>query len=108
MGFIGFHGKVEASATRCLPALVKKSDNSEYPVKCLVYDANLPWTINIANQLVVSGAAFFTQSCAAIANYYRMYVEMFDEQLPVLDCAGLKFHHACYHLVQMMQNVIPL
>ena len=75
--------RFEASATRCLPALIKKSDNSEYPVKCLVYDANLPWAINIANQLGVSGTAFFTQSCAAIAKYYWMYVEMSDKQLPV-------------------------
>jgi hypothetical protein len=28
-------------------------------------------------------ALHFSQSLAAIANYYRMYVEMFDEQLLV-------------------------
>jgi hypothetical protein len=37
--------------------------NSEYPVKCLVYDANLPMAISIANQLGVSGTAFFTIIC---------------------------------------------
>lgn len=82
-GLMGFMERFKASATRCLPDLIKKPEKSEFPVKCLVYDANLPWALNIAKQLGVSAAAFFTQSCAAIASYYPMYMEMSDEQLPV-------------------------
>nr|POF02901.1 udp-glycosyltransferase 74e2 [Quercus suber] len=77
-GFKGFLERFEASGKRGLVDLTKKLENSKYPVKCLVYDANLPWALNIAKQLGVAGAAFFTQPCAAIASYYPMHVELSD------------------------------
>ncbi|KAK7852537.1 udp-glycosyltransferase 74f2 [Quercus suber] len=80
-GFKGFLERFEASGKRGLVDLTKKLENSKYPVKCLVYDANLPWALNIAKQLGVAGAAFFTQPCAAIASYYPMHVELSGEQL---------------------------
>lgn len=60
-------------------------------MKCLVYDANLPWALNIAKQLGVAGAAFFTQPCAAIASYYPMHVELSGKQLtmPAFSMPGL-------------------
>ncbi|GMY29000.1 UDP-glycosyltransferase 74E2-like [Fagus crenata] len=90
-GFKGFFDRFEASGTRVLAVLIKKLENSKYPVKCLVYDANLPWALNIAKQLGVSGAAFFTQSCAAIASYYPMHVELSEGQLtmPAFSMPGL-------------------
>lgn len=88
---LGFMERFKASAERCLPDLVKNNSES-YPVKCLVYDANLPWALNIAKQLGVSGVAFFTQSCAAIASYYPMYMDMSDQQLsvPAFSMPGLR------------------
>ncbi|CAL5384328.1 unnamed protein product [Camellia sinensis] len=59
-------------------------ESSEYPVKCLVYDGNMPWALNIAKQLGIAAAAFFTQSCAAIASYYPMHLDLLGEPLPVL------------------------
>ena len=90
-GFKGFLERFEASGKRGLVDLIKKLENSKYRVKCLVYDANLPWALNIAKQLGVAGAAFFTQPCAAIASYYPMHVELSGEQLtmPAFSMPGL-------------------
>lgn len=56
-----------------------------------MYDANLPWALNIAKQVGVAGAAFFTQPCAAIASYYPMHVELSGKQLtmPAFSMPGL-------------------
>lgn len=82
-GFKGFLDRFEASGSRNLTELIRKHENSEYPVTCLVYDANIPWALNIAKQLGIPGAAFFTQSCAAIAGYYPMHCEVSGETLPL-------------------------
>ncbi|KAG6699721.1 hypothetical protein I3842_08G079200 [Carya illinoinensis] len=89
---MGFLEKFEVVGAHCLGELFKKLENSEYPVKGLVYDANLPWALNIAQQLGVASAAFFTQSCAAIACYYPMYVEMCGKPLsvPAFSMPGLR------------------
>ncbi|KAF8377965.1 hypothetical protein HHK36_031354 [Tetracentron sinense] len=78
-GFKGFIERFEASGSRGLIELIEKLESSNYPVKCLVYDANLPWALDIAKRLGLPGAAFFTQSCAAIASYYSMHQEMLGE-----------------------------
>nr|ALO19898.1 UDP-glycosyltransferase 74AG1 [Camellia sinensis] len=83
-GFKGYLERFEASVTLCLTELIKKLQNSEYPVKCLVYDGNLPWALNIAKQLGIAGATFFTQSCAAIAGYYPMHLDSLGEPMPVV------------------------
>ncbi|KAM7521350.1 hypothetical protein LguiB_020312 [Lonicera macranthoides] len=83
-GFKGFLDRFEASGSRSLTELIRRNqENSEYPVKCLVYDANITWASNIPKQLAIAGAAFFTQSCAAVASYYPMRYELSGEPLPV-------------------------
>ncbi|XP_028095659.1 flavonol 7-O-beta-glucosyltransferase UGT74F1-like, partial [Camellia sinensis] len=83
-GFKGYLDRFEASGTCCVTELIRKLESSEYPVKCLVYDGNMPWALNIAKQLGIAAAAFFTQSCAAIASYYPMHLDLLGEPLPVL------------------------
>ncbi|XP_059636419.1 UDP-glycosyltransferase 74G1-like [Cornus florida] len=82
-GFKGYLERFEASGSRNIAELIGKLENSEYPVKCLVYDANILWALDIAKRLGIAGAAFFTQSCAAIACYYPMYYELLGEPLPL-------------------------
>ncbi|KAA8517528.1 hypothetical protein F0562_017842 [Nyssa sinensis] len=82
-GFKGFFERFEASGSRNLAELIRKFKNSECPVNCLVYDANIVWALDIAKQHGIAGAAFFTQSCAAIASYYPMHHELAEEPLPV-------------------------
>ncbi|XP_057975481.1 mogroside IE synthase-like [Malania oleifera] len=81
--FKGYLERFEASGARRLTELVKRLEKTAHPVKCLLYDANLPWALNIAKQLGLVGIAFFTQSCAAIANYYSMHYEVLAKPLPV-------------------------
>ncbi|MCD9642434.1 hypothetical protein HAX54_029260 [Datura stramonium] len=55
-----------------LGAIVEKLSDSEYPVKALVFDSVFTWAIDLAHQLGLKGAAFFTQSCSLSAIYYHM------------------------------------
>ncbi|KAL6978913.1 Hexosyltransferase [Sarracenia purpurea var. burkii] len=43
------------------------------PVDCIVYDAHLPWSLNVARELGLAGAAFFTQSCAVDCIYWKVH-----------------------------------
>ncbi|XP_059630865.1 UDP-glycosyltransferase 74E2-like [Cornus florida] len=47
---------------------IKKQENK----LVLVYDSVIPWALDIARQLGVYGASFFTQSCAVCAIYYHV------------------------------------
>lgn len=84
-GFRGFLDRFEASGTRNLTQLIR---NSERPVKCLVYDANITWASSVASRMGVDRAAFFTQSCAAIASYYPMHCEL-SEVTPSVPASSL-------------------
>ncbi|XP_077211306.1 mogroside I-E synthase-like [Tasmannia lanceolata] len=55
-----------------LTRLIQKHENSGNPFSCLVYDSVLPWALDVARQLGLYGASFFTQSCAVSAIYYHV------------------------------------
>ncbi|KAL0352550.1 UNVERIFIED_CONTAM: UDP-glycosyltransferase 74B1 [Sesamum calycinum] len=42
-GFKGFLDRFEAIGSRNLVEFIRKFQDSEKPVKCLIYDANIPW-----------------------------------------------------------------
>ncbi|KAK4725953.1 hypothetical protein R3W88_030870 [Solanum pinnatisectum] len=63
-----FHLLVSKNLTK----IVEKLSDSEYPVKVLVFDSMATWAIDLAHQLSLKGAAFFTQSCSLSAIYYHM------------------------------------
>lgn len=44
-----------------------------------MYDASILWALDIAKQFGIAAAEFFTQSCAAIARYYPMYLDLLEE-----------------------------
>ncbi|KAI3882438.1 hypothetical protein MKW92_028960 [Papaver armeniacum] len=50
-----------------------KQSGLGYPVKCLLYDSVIPWASNVAKELGLIGAAFYTQSCSVNAIYYTIY-----------------------------------
>ncbi|KAM3337642.1 UDP-glycosyltransferase 74E2 [Capsicum galapagoense] len=70
--FEWFHVLVSKTLTK----IIEKLSYSEYPVKVLVYDSISTWAIDIAHQLGLKGAAFFTQSCSISAIYYHMDPEI--------------------------------
>ncbi|KAJ8539689.1 hypothetical protein K7X08_013941 [Anisodus acutangulus] len=61
-----------ALISKNLGAIVEKLSNLEYPVKVLVFYSVVTWAIDLAHQLGLKGAAFFTQSCSLSAIYYHM------------------------------------
>lgn len=79
-GFKGFLDRFEAIGSTNLIQLLRKfqdSDETENPfVKCLIYDANIPWASSVANELGIARASFFTQSCSFITSCYPMYCDL--------------------------------
>ncbi|KAM7496296.1 hypothetical protein LguiA_020710 [Lonicera macranthoides] len=59
--------------SQTLTQLVKKLSDSGCPVDCIVYDAFMPWALDIVKRFGLVGAAFFTQSCAVNNIYYHVY-----------------------------------
>ncbi|XP_044498739.1 mogroside IE synthase-like isoform X2 [Mangifera indica] len=65
---------------RCLRAIfpqnlarfVESSKNLGCPFKFMVYDSGMPWMLDVARDLGMDGAPFFTQSCAVNAVYYHL------------------------------------
>lgn len=56
-----------------LSELLIKLKKSGCPVDCVIYDAFIPWGLDVAKKVGVLGAAFFTQSCAVDIIYYNVY-----------------------------------
>ncbi|PIA61856.1 hypothetical protein AQUCO_00200095v1 [Aquilegia coerulea] len=59
--------------SQTLTELIKKQESAGYPVSCVVYDAFLPWALDVAKDFGIFGAAFFTQSCAVNTIYYYFH-----------------------------------
>jgi pathogen-inducible salicylic acid glucosyltransferase len=81
--FVSYEGKLSsddyskqfrATVTRKLPELVAELNNSSgHPISCLLYDSHLPWLLDTARQLGLTGASLFTQSCAVDNVYYNVH-----------------------------------
>ncbi|CAK9183224.1 unnamed protein product [Ilex paraguariensis] len=61
--------------------LIKKHQSSEHPITCVLYDAVLPWALDVTKQFGLIGASFFTQPCAV--NYIYYYAHHGLLKLPV-------------------------
>ncbi|KAK2977639.1 hypothetical protein RJ640_012476, partial [Escallonia rubra] len=68
-----FVERFRVAVSRGLPELIEKQNSLGCPVKVVVYDASMPWVLDIAHQLGLYGAVFSTQSCAVGAVYYHMH-----------------------------------
>ncbi|XP_057794751.1 mogroside IE synthase-like [Salvia miltiorrhiza] len=91
-GFKGFLERFEATASTNLIHLITKFQDSNNPVKCLIYDANIAWASNVANELAIARASFFTQSCAFVASCYPMHCDLtgvVSPPVPPLPMPGL-------------------
>ncbi|KAL2517456.1 UDP-glycosyltransferase 74E2 [Abeliophyllum distichum] len=69
--------------TQTLEEVIERLKNSCCAVDCIVYDAFLPWSLDLAKKLGLVGAAFFTQSCAVDHIYHHVYKG--DVKLPLSD-----------------------
>ncbi|KAL7264060.1 hypothetical protein ACSBR1_002085 [Camellia fascicularis] len=65
--------KFRVVGSQTLADLINKLAHIGHPVDALVYDAFLPWALDVAKQFGIVGAVFFTQSCAVNSIYYHVY-----------------------------------
>lgn len=89
-GFKGFLDRFQAIGSRHLIDIITKFQDSRDPVRCLIYDANIPWASNVANEFGILKAAFFTQSCAFVASCYPMHCDLsgVTPSVPLLSMRG--------------------
>jgi pathogen-inducible salicylic acid glucosyltransferase len=59
--------------SQTLTDLLEKLSSSSNSVDCIVYDAFLPWALDVAKKFGLVGAVFFTQSCAVDNVYYHVH-----------------------------------
>ncbi|KAL2939234.1 UDP-glycosyltransferase 74F2 [Bienertia sinuspersici] len=56
-----------SNGSSSLARLIENHQNTAFPVTCVVYDAFLPWALDVAKEYGILGAAFFTNSAAVCA-----------------------------------------
>ncbi|XP_061351183.1 UDP-glycosyltransferase 74G1-like [Gastrolobium bilobum] len=56
-----------------LSELLQKLACSNNPADCVIYDAFLPWSLDVAKKFGLLGAAFFTQTCSVNNIYFHAY-----------------------------------
>ncbi|KAK9944500.1 hypothetical protein M0R45_010064 [Rubus argutus] len=58
--------------SKTLSGLIEKLSDSGHRVDCIVYDAFMPWPLDVARRFGIVGAVFFTQSCVVDIIYYNV------------------------------------
>ncbi|KAL1544841.1 UDP-glycosyltransferase 74F2-like [Salvia divinorum] len=73
--------RMEQAGSKTLEDLIQSYQSSNNPIDCIVYDAFLPWALEVAKKYDIKGAAFFTQAC--VVNYVYYYAHHGLLELPV-------------------------
>ena len=68
-----FFENFKVTVSQSLRKLIETQKSSRHPPKFVVYDSGMPWALNLARELGLDGAPFFTQSGAVNAIYYHGY-----------------------------------
>lgn len=78
-----YFGRFWEVGPKSLVNLVERlnSSGSGSSVDCIIYDAFMPWGLDVAKKFGLVSAAFFTQSCAVDSIYYHVHKELI--KLPV-------------------------
>lgn len=76
-----FLNSFKANGSRTLSELVKKFQDTNDPVCCIVYDSFFPWALDVAKQHGIYGAAFFTNSVTVCSIYCHIHYGLI--KLPV-------------------------
>ncbi|KAI3467474.1 hypothetical protein Pfo_024137 [Paulownia fortunei] len=61
------------NGSKSLSQLIKKYQNTSFPVTCIIYDSFLPWALDVAKQHGIFGASFFTNSAAVSAIFSHIH-----------------------------------
>ncbi|KAL3613851.1 hypothetical protein CASFOL_041925 [Castilleja foliolosa] len=65
--------RFQETGSSTLREAIHKLSDSGRPVHCIIYDPFLPWGLDVAKELGLKAAAFFTQSCAVDHIYHSVY-----------------------------------
>lgn len=66
--------RFQAVGSQTLAELIRKHKRSgQVPIDCIIYDAFLPWALDVAKEFGLVGAAFFTQTCAVTYIFYYVH-----------------------------------
>ena len=76
--------------SRTIADIIRKHQTSDNPITCMVYDAFIPWALDVAREFGIAAAPFFTQSCAVNYVYYLSYINHGSLKLPVEDLPFLE------------------
>ncbi|KAL8122234.1 hypothetical protein AgCh_018833 [Apium graveolens] len=89
----------EIGMTRSLPEVIEKQKANGSPVKILIYDALMPWVLDICHKQGIQGVVFCTHSSAVFAIYTHVCSRTLDidslgelsaVELPSLPVLGFK------------------
>uniref|UniRef100_A0A7N0V8B8 Uncharacterized protein n=1 Tax=Kalanchoe fedtschenkoi TaxID=63787 RepID=A0A7N0V8B8_KALFE len=69
---------LQAAGSKSLADLIRRSKNSGHPIDCIIYDAFLPWALDVAKEFGLLAVAFFTQPCCVNYKYYLAYNELLE------------------------------
>ena len=86
---LDFMTQMKNFETQATHNLIRIFSSSPTP-SLLVYDANLPWALDIAKKYGIMAAAFFTQAGAYVASFYPMFLEEYKDDVdhPVVAAAN--------------------
>ncbi|XP_021774784.1 UDP-glycosyltransferase 74F2-like [Chenopodium quinoa] len=82
---------LEVAGSQSLGILIEERVGTSDTITCVVYDAFLPWGLNVAKKYGLLGAPFFTQACGVNYVYYLIYHGKFTMPVssPPVDIQGL-------------------
>ncbi|KFK37203.1 hypothetical protein AALP_AA4G227600 [Arabis alpina] len=80
----------KTSGTKTIADIIRKHQKSDNPITCIVYDAFIPWALDVAREFGLVAAPFFTQSCAVNYVYYLSYINNGTLKLPLEDLPFLE------------------
>ncbi|KAL5080791.1 hypothetical protein RYX36_009212 [Vicia faba] len=61
-----------------LSELLQKLSTSENPPNCVIFDAFLPWALDVGKSFGLLGVAFFTQSCSVNSIYFQTHEKFIE------------------------------
>ncbi|CAK9187099.1 unnamed protein product [Ilex paraguariensis] len=65
--------QIELTGKEVLPRMIKKHEEENRPVSCLVNNPFIPWVSDVAETLGLPSAMLWVQSCACLSTYYHYY-----------------------------------
>lgn len=71
--------------SKTLSQLLHKLASSNNPPNCVIFDAFLPWVLDVSKTFGLLGVAFFTQSCSVNSIYYHTHQKLIELPLSKSD-----------------------